>query len=244
MMTPGSASATDNQATAVLKAGTFILPTLCMTGLDPETIDGLLYERVAKAPNFFRNTPVVLDISNIHNTKPKRDLAIAVGAIRGYGLIPIGVRGGTDELRDQARLMELAVFPRSRKENQTSAQNRTTSQKPTIKPKLATTKIVDGPVRSGQRVYAQGGDLVLLAPVSSGAEVVADGNVHAYAPIRGRVLAGVLGDEGACIFCKDLSAELVSIAGRYKVSEDLESRYMGRLIAVSLRGDSLIFKKL
>jgi septum site-determining protein MinC len=215
-----------------------------MSGLDPDSIDGLLYERVAKAPNFFRNTPVVLDLTNTHETKSEGDLAIAVGAIRGYGLIPIGVRGGTDELREQAHLMELAVFPRSRKDNEALTRNRSISQKPVTKPKPVTTKIIDGPVRSGQRVYAQGGDLVLLAPVSSGAEVVADGNVHAYAPIRGRVLAGVLGDESACIFCKDLSAELVSIAGRYKVSEDLESRYMGRLIAVSLRGDSLIFKKL
>jgi septum site-determining protein MinC len=243
-MTSGSPSAQSAQPAAELKSGTFILPTLLMSGLDTETIDGLLCERVAKAPNFFRNTPVVLDLTNAHKTKPQSDLAIAVGAIRGYGLVPIGVRGGTDELRDQARLMELAVFPQSRKGNEASAQNRITNQKPTSKPKVATTTIIETPVRSGQRIYARGGDLVLLAPVSSGAEVVADGHVHAYAPIRGRVLAGVLGDESACIFCKDLSAELVSIAGRYKVSEDLDPRYMGRLVAVSLTGDSLIFKKL
>jgi septum site-determining protein MinC len=147
--------------------------------------------------------------------------------------------------------MELAVFPPSRKAKSTNhpARNNVTRQPPRQsqqqpKPMTATAKIIDAPVRSGQRVYAKGGDLILLAPVSSGAEVVADGHVHAYAPIRGRVMAGVLGDESACIFCKDLSAELVSIAGRYKISEDLQPRYMGRLVAVSLSGDRLIFKKL
>jgi len=243
-MTAGSRPSVSGKPSAELKAGTFTLPTLYVSGLDADTIDGFLFERVAKAPNFFRNTPVVIDLTNSSDEAVNGDLAVAVGAIRGYGLVPIGVRGGSEKQRKQAQLMELAVFPQSRKAAVPSQRRGTPPPESSTTPKVSPTKIVDSPVRSGQRVYAQGGDLVLLAPVSSGAEVVADGNVHAYASIRGRVLAGVMGNENACIFCKDLKAELVSIAGRYKVNGDLNPRFMGRLISVSLDGDALIFTKL
>ncbi|MET0029104.1 MAG: septum site-determining protein MinC [Candidatus Thiodiazotropha sp.] len=237
MITTGTQSLSATTPGAELKAGTFTLPTLCLSGLELEAIDELLHAKVAKAPHFFRNTPVVLDLTHSAEGYDNADLAIAIGAVRGYGLVPIGVRGGSKEQREQARLLELAVFPQSQRSKPSKAPVRHMAQ-------AAPTRIVDTPVRSGQRVYAKGGDLVLLAPVSSGAEVVADGHVHAYAPIRGRVLAGVLGDSSACIFCKDLNAELVSIAGRYKVNEDLEPGYTGRFVAVSLKGDALIFKKL
>lgn len=232
-------------SSAELKASTFTLPTLWLTRLDPDTIDELLYERAAKAPDFFRNTPVVLDLTHLREDETPGDLAIAVGAIRGYGMVPIGVRGGSKAQGEQARLMELAIFSKSPRGATPASSGRTAhTAAPPAKPNKTAARIVDTPVRSGQRVYAQGGDLILLAPVSSGAEVVADGHVHAYAPVRGRVIAGVLGDENACIFCKDLNAELVSIAGRYKVNEDLEPSCLGRLVSVTLRGNTLIFRKL
>jgi septum site-determining protein MinC len=224
-----------------LKADTFILPTLRMSGLDLQAVDMCLNERVAKAPEFFRNTPVVMDITDLPEDYEDGELSIAVGAIRGYGLVPIGIRGGSKTHQEQARLMDLAVFPKSRRR---AAAASATPADPDTETRVLPAKVVNTPVRSGQRVYAQGGDLVLLAPVSSGAEVVADGHVHAYAAIRGRVLAGVKGDESACIFCKDLKAELVSIAGRYKVNEDLNPRFMGRLVSISLNGNALVFKKL
>ncbi|MFM1891581.1 MAG: hypothetical protein RLZ44_658, partial [Pseudomonadota bacterium] len=96
----------------------------------------------------------------------------------------------------------------------------------------------------GQRVYARGGDLILLGAVSSGAEVVADGHIHAYAPVRGRLMAGVLGDVAARVFCTDLTAELVSIAGRYRLHEDLDPRYAGRPVQVTLQGETLVFQRL
>ncbi|MCG7917471.1 MAG: septum site-determining protein MinC [Candidatus Thiodiazotropha taylori] len=223
-----------------LKAGAFTLLKLCMPELDADAIDSLLCERIAKAPEFFRNTPIVIDLTQSDVKMEESDLAVAVGAIRGYGLIPVGVRGGSKAFQEQAKLLELAVFSDARR-----AAKKESPKKPRTTPSSmpVATKVVDTPVRSGQRVYAQG-DLVLLAPVSSGAEVVANGSIHAYTSIRGRVLAGVRGDEQAAIFCKDLRAELVSIAGRYKVSEDLEARFMGRLVRVTLLGDALVFNKL
>ena len=107
---------------------------------------------------------------------------------------------------------------------------------PAIKP----TKIITSPVRGGQQIYAQGGDLVVISSVSPGAELLADGNIHVYGPMRGRALAGIKGDTKARIFCQQLTAELVSIAGQYKVSEDLRRDPLwGAGVQVSLSGDVL-----
>lgn len=103
------------------------------------------------------------------------------------------------------------------------------------------TRVITQPVRSGQQIYARGGDLILLAPVSCGAEVLADGHIHAYAPLRGRALAGVNGDTTARIFCQALDAELVSVAGHYRVFEPQppeETR--GKPVHIYLEGERLM----
>jgi septum site-determining protein MinC len=99
--------------------------------------------------------------------------------------------------------------------------------------------LVDRPVRSGQRIYAAGGDLTVVAPVSSGAELMADGNIHIYAALRGRVIAGLKGDAKARIFCSDLQAELVSVAGHYRVSENIPAELKGRQVQVFLDSEVL-----
>lgn len=86
------------------------------------------------------------------------------------------------------------------------------------------TKLVTQPVRSGQQIYAQGADLIIMSQVSEGAEVLADGHIHVYGTLRGRALAGVNGDTSARIFCRSLEAELLSVAGNFVLSEDLRSR--------------------
>lgn len=107
------------------------------------------------------------------------------------------------------------------------------------RPGARPTRVVTQPVRGGQQIYSDG-DLVLLAPVSAGAEVMAEGHIHCYAPLRGRALAGVSGDASARLFCRELAAELVSIAGRYRIAEDLKADPLwGRAIQLSLRDDQL-----
>ena len=95
------------------------------------------------------------------------------------------------------------------------------------------------PVRSGTQIYARGGDLIVTAAVSPGAEIMADGNIHVYGALRGRALAGVAGDIGARIFCTRLEAELVSIAGRYLVSEQLPVEHQGGAVQIALLDDRL-----
>lgn len=105
-------------------------------------------------------------------------------------------------------------------------------------------RVITQPVRGGQQVYAEG-DLILLAPVSAGAEVMADGNIHCYAALRGRALAGVQGDAGARLFCRELAAELVAIAGHYRVADDLKADALwGKAVQLSLRDDQLLLAPL
>ena len=107
------------------------------------------------------------------------------------------------------------------------------------------TMVIDKPLRSGQRVYARGCDLVVMAMVNAGAEVIADGHIHAYAPLRGRVMAGARGNTDARIFALNLEAELISIAGIYRTSETpLPDEVRGKPAQVRLDGEKLLIQPL
>ena len=105
------------------------------------------------------------------------------------------------------------------------------------------TLVIDQPVRSGQQIYSRG-DLIVLAPVSTGAELLAEGHIHVYNTLRGRALAGVRGDQSARIFCQKLDAELVSIAGIYRVAEDLPEQHRKQAVHITLDGDAMRFADL
>ena len=220
-----------------LKAGQFTIPTLVVRDLDMAALDEFLAAHVARSPAFFDQAPVAIDLSALPSREQLTDFPMIVGMLRGHGIVPVGVRGASDEQKLQARALELAVMPMARK----NAAARPAEVSTAAASPAANTLVVNKPVRSGQRVYAEGGDLVLLAGVSSGAEVMAEGHIHAYGPLRGRAMAGVSGNTEPNIFCRELAAELVSIAGRYRVSENLESRYLGRAVQVSLSGEGLDF---
>lgn len=112
-------------------------------------------------------------------------------------------------------------------------------------PALRVARVVDKPLRSGQQVYARGGDLVVLAAVNFGAEVIADGSIHVYAPLRGKAIAGAKGNTAARIFSTCLDAELVSIAGTYRTTENpLPSEVAGKPAQIRLEGDRLVFEPL
>jgi septum site-determining protein MinC len=222
-----------------MKAGQFTIPTLVLRDTSTDVLDDFLARQVARLPDFFDQAPVAIDLSQLPGQDRFDGLPMIVGMLRGHGLIPVGVRGASGEQRAQAVALELAIMPAGRKAAPTRPQP---VPDPVARP--AQTLVIDRVVRSGQRVYARDGDLVLLAGVSSGAEVMADGHIHAYGPLRGRAMAGVSGNEQARIFCRDLGAELVSIAGRYRVSENLEGRYLGRAVQISLAGDRLNFELL
>lgn len=202
-----------------LKADSFTLPVIRLLGTDLGGLAEELLVKVNQAPEFFQNTPVIIDLQSVRQTEAGVDFALLLGLLRGYGMVPVGVRGGNPAQHEVAHTMELAILSDGRSR---AASPRSVMQtRPASSSGGSGTRIITRPVRSGQRVYAAGGDLVVTAAVSSGAELLADGNIHVYGPLRGRALAGVKGDRQARIFCQNLQAELVSVAGHYRVNESL-----------------------
>jgi septum site-determining protein MinC len=228
-------------ASFMLKGSSFTLTTLQLLTLDYESLYVQLGYKVGQAPAFFNNTPVVLDIQKVSTVPVEIDFVKLLNIIRQHGLIPVGLRGANPEQASRALALGLAVLPeRVNKESESPAPASPSQPQPKQKNELSSnTKIITEPVRSGQQIYARGGDLVILSSVGAGSEVIADGHIHVYGSLRGRALAGVNGFNEAKIFCQSLEAELVSVAGQYCVSDDLRKSHWSKAVSISLDGDHL-----
>lgn len=226
-----------------LKGSMLAITVLELSRNDLESLDRQLAAKVAQAPNFFSNAPLVLALDKLPPGEGAVDLPGLMRICRQHGLRTLAIRASRIEDIAAAIAIDIPVLPpsgaRERPLETPEVEVKKKPEKPpepTIKP----TRVITTPVRGGQQIYAQGGDLVVVSSVSPGAELLADGNIHVYGPMRGRALAGVKGDTKARIFCQQLSAELISIAGHYKVSEDLRRDPMwGSGVQVSLSGDVL-----
>ena len=196
-----------------------------------------LEARLAEAPRFFRDLAVVMDLSGLPAEGTVPDLAGLADLLRGHGLTLMGVQGGREAA--EAAGLGLPMIPEHR-----AVAPRSGDEAAACLRAEDGAMMVDRPVRSGQQVYAKGRDLVVMAPVGQGAEVIADGHIHIYAPLRGRAMAGASGFEGARIFCRELRAELISVAGLYRVSEDLPGNFIGASVQVRLDGRRLVIESL
>ena len=205
---------------------------------DPAFFTGLV-EKVAHAPDFFRNAPIVLDGGAVKAKSPE-SLAEIVERLREHRVVPVGLQNGSPAWNEAATGLGLAIFGAGGAggDDPTKAARpgSTATSAPAQRP---AGKVIREPVRGGQQVVAQDGDLVVMAPVSAGAEVAAAGHIHVYAPLRGRAFAGMNGDEQAMIFCEQLYAELLSIAGIHQVSEELDARLLGKRVRASLAAERL-----
>jgi septum site-determining protein MinC len=240
-MTANVSSSTAQEPVFELKSGHFTLPTLRLLQTNMDALDEQLVERIKQAPGFFRNTPVVIDLSQLETQTAELDFALLVGLMRGYGLVPVAIQGGTSQQQEMAEFLELAILA-DNKPRQSSGTAQSNPQQQPLKP--AVSKLLTRPIRSGQRAYAAGRDLIVLASVSSGAEVIADGNIHVYGALRGRALAGVRGNQEARIFCQKLQAELVAIAGQYRVSDQLEAFHSDQPTQVYLSEKRILIEKI
>jgi septum site-determining protein MinC len=169
------------------------------------------------------------------------EVAAIVELVRKHGFMPIGIRGGNEQQNQQALAINLSA-------HSIHSQNTPLVDKPVTKPvveanQTVENKLITQPVRSGQRVYAKG-DLIVTATVSAGAEIMAEGNIHVYGSLRGRALAGVLGNAESRIFCSDLQAELVSVAGIYKLKDDLAGYPPQIPVHISLKDQTLDIKNI
>ncbi|WP_263138632.1 septum site-determining protein MinC [Pseudomonas sp. RIT-PI-AD] len=239
----------DQEPVFQLKGSMLAITIMELAHQDLQRLDRQLTDKVAQAPNFFQNTPLVLALDKLPEGEGPLDLAALMGLCRKHGLRTLAIRASRPADIAAANTLDLPVLPPSGARERLldpveGAAKQKTPEKP-AEPEVRPTRVITTPVRGGQQIYAAGGDLLVLAPVSAGAELLADGNIHVYAPLRGRALAGVKGNAGARIFCQQLAAELVSVAGQYKVADDLRRDPLwGKAVQVSLSGDVLNITRL
>jgi septum site-determining protein MinC len=212
-----------------------------------------LGQQIERSPRFFQNAPVILDLKGADGFTDVAEFEEAHNLLREHTLALIGVQNAEPAQLSAAVEAGLASFaptaaqPTARRAvraltegtaAEAAAPPKTTAAMAEAPPRAAA-RLVTQPVRSGTQIYARGTDLVVTAAVSPGAELVADGNIHVYGVLRGRALAGASGDVEARIFCSRLEAELVSIAGRYLVSEQLPAEQHGSRVQIALVDDQL-----
>lgn len=240
--------ATHSTAAVELKSGSITLPILKVHTSDLAEVDLQLAQKLGKAPEFFRHAPIIVDLGDLSaSQKLELDFIALLGMLQEHALVPVGMRGGTADQQKAAQAEKIAVLAEVRAEPAPAAEAKAPERRrvpPPPRPAAASTKVIDQPVRSGQRVYASGGDLIVLAQVSPGAEIMADGNIHVYGPLRGRAMAGMKGDTSARIFCQDLQAELLSVAGHYRISENIPDEVKGVPVQIFLDGDVLRVEKI
>lgn len=229
--------ANQNSLPFELKGSLFTLTVLHLFQLDRTAIERHLAEKIKQAPSFFSNTPVVIDLEGLAESKEGFDFKGLYELLRGHGMIPVGIRNGSSKHQAAARLAGLPALPESRSTGATKKPER-------AEPAPSRNRIVNHPVRSGQEIYAPDGDLIVLGAVSAGADVVADGNIHVYGALRGRALAGVKGDVETWIFCQSLEAELISIAGRYRVYEQIDPDDRAKAVQIRLKEERLVIEQL
>lgn len=197
------------------------------------------YGQGSESEDFFDHDALVIDFSHLPPDLPVQDMVPLLKVLRSCNLIPVAVRGASAEWMAAALAVGLVEAP--------SEVVRAKQAEAPVQPAVhevvrevpgPATMVVDKPLRSGQKVYARGGDLVVLAMVNQGAEIAADGNIHVYAPLRGKAMAGARGNTQARIFSLCLEPELVSIAGVYRTSEHaFPKEVLGKAAQVRLSSD-------
>ncbi|KTD50958.1 septum site-determining protein MinC [Legionella quateirensis] len=199
-----------------LKGRLYTFTVLHVMNTDIDIFSRQFAETVVKAPKLFEKTPVVFDLSSVNQLE--FDLNALFQIAREHGMIPVAIQGGNALQETLAQCSGLAVL------NASTSQDKPLVEQPVehSTAEMNKTKLLTTPVRSGQQVVAKGADLIVTSSVSHGAELLSDGNIHVYGALRGRALAGISGDLDARIFCQSLEAELVSIAGFYRLSDAIE----------------------
>ena len=235
-----------------LKFGQVGIANLRVRTLDVAQLANEMRERVQRAPNLFGRAAVVLDFGGLSKVPSLEDARTLVQGLREAGVFPVALAYGTKEVDALSQALGLPLLAKFRAQYEPVGGAQVTSA-PQVEAEVAPAKTVSAtaaakppaaksgpglmhatPVRSGQQVYADNRDLTVVSTVGAGAEVIADGSIHIYGPLRGRALAGAQGDETARIFCREFHAELVAVAGHYKVLEDIPVELRGKPVQVWL----------
>ena len=290
-----------------LKGEMSMLNVLQLQNADIERLCKELKQKVEEAPQFFVQSPLVIDCSELDTEIFSIDFLSFKHTLLSIGFIPVGIRNAPEEMnktlaesgwaimRDSIRdnskkakpvAEDLPVVDGAKNDNNVSETNGydkgniknspsetvvakaedldavlddNINESPNVNKEQASPKAqngatnvaglrasvtVDKTVRSGQQIYAAEADMTVLASTSSGSELMADGSIHIYGPLRGRVLAGARGNESARIYCQSLQAELFAIAGRYQLLDESDTHLKGKPVMIRLEGDKLVIEAL
>lgn len=236
------------------KSATLPLVALLIKTTDAAALVADLTRRLSDTPDFFSNDPLVIDLSAVRDSEASLDFPALIALLRRHRVLPVAVRGGNPAQTAAAVAAGLIDVPEvvlSQRHETPQVEVHEVVREVVREVKVEVpvagpgTVVIDKPLRSGQQVYARGADIVVLALVSNGAEVIADGNVHVYAPLRGKAIAGARGNTEARIFSTCLEPELVSIAGIYRTTEvALPPEVAGKAAQIRLVGEKLLIEAL
>ncbi len=238
-----------------LKFGQVGIANLRVRTLDVGQLANEMRDRVQRAPNMFGRAAVVLDFGGLSQVPSLEDARALIDGLHQAGVFPVALAYGTKDIDALSQALGLPLLAKFRSQYErgdgepvpVSTTKPSTPSEPApaaavakpAAPKSGPGLVHASPVRSGQQVYADNRDLSVVSTVGAGAEVIADGSIHVYGPLRGRALAGAQGDETARIFCREFHAELVAIAGHYKVLEDIPAELHGKAVQVWLEQGQL-----
>jgi len=233
-------------ATFEIKSANLPLVALLLKSADLELLAQELQGEFGDSPEFFDNDAMVVDLAPLGDAEI--DFKGLLKLLKAYRVMPVAVKGASEAQKREALKAGLASAEDAALTPSLSRKEREPKPQQPEQPAIAvptSALVVDKPLRSGQQVYARGRDLVVLSMVNPGAEVIADGHIHVYAPLRGKAIAGARGDAGARIITLCLEPELVSIAGVYRTSEHpLPATLRGKPAQVRLIDDKLVMAPL
>jgi septum site-determining protein MinC len=246
----------DYEPAGELKIGQVGIANLRVRTLDVDQLAAEMRDRVARAPKLFARAAVVVDFGGLARTPDLATARALLDGLRDAGVLPVALAYGTSENDALAQQLGLPLLAKFRAQYERADGDAPAPPAPAAKPATrpaqaepAPAKPVPAqgepglmqtaPVRSGQQVYAENRDLTVLTAVGAGAEVIADGSIHIYGALRGRALAGAQGNGKARIFCREFHAELVAVAGHYKVLEDIPKELRGKPVQIWLDNEEL-----
>jgi septum site-determining protein MinC len=261
-----AATTPDFEQAGELKIGQVGIANLRIRTLDIDKLIAEMRERVRSAPKLFERAAVILDFGGLARTPDAAAVKTLVSGLQQAGVMPVAIAYGTSEIEALSKEVGLPLLAKFRAsyESATAAPVGAASAAKSVPAEpvaaeVAPAKSADKkpnpaqsepgllqslPVRSGQQVYAQNRDLTVCATVGAGAEVIADGSIHIYGALRGRALAGANGNANARIFCREFHAELVAVAGTYKVLDEIPKNLLGKAVQIWLDKEQLRIEEL
>ncbi|WP_448133228.1 septum site-determining protein MinC [Stenotrophomonas rhizophila] len=257
----------DFEQAGELKIGQVGIANLRIRTLDVERLTREMHDRVARAPKLFGRAAVILDFGGLSQIPDVATAKALLDGLRSAGVLPVALAYGTTETELLSQQLGLPLLAKFRAQYERAELDAVSAAPPPPAPapapapapeparraRAATPAAVPATpakapqpgrmqtsnVRSGQQLYAENCDLTVMATVGAGAEVIADGSIHIYGTLRGRALAGAQGNTTARIFCREFHAELVAIAGHYKVLDDVPDTLRGKAVQVWLEQDQI-----